>query len=561
METIELDDYVVPLKTEPLIDDTTLRDGVQMPGLAVSPEDTAQIALLLESVGVERIELHQFQPHDRKAIRLIRDMGIKARVAAWCRAVKEDVDNALALDLSEIGISHPVSPIHLESKWPDKSYGELIDRVAEVIEYAAKDHGLVTFFHGEDSTRTPWSLEKAFIDAAVDAGAEVYRICDTVGVGLSLPDAPLPRGIPSKIKRIREETKVPAVEIHAHDDLGNAVENTLAAIRAASGLYDKVYASTTFLGIGERAGNAETEKTIMNLYVHHGVKKYEPGLPRLKKVADFISHATGVTIPPNKAIVGEYAFAHESGIHAHGALKNPSTYEPYPPELVGNRRIFTIGKQSGSTIIKEKIEELLGIRIEEGSPLLTGVVKAVKAVFKEGRRGSLKESEFREIVNQVSKAQRMAEPVGGVELNEEDLNLLRRLQSPVPVDLEGLAHQLNVSRDHLERRLKDLEDKGVLQGFTARVDPEKMGYKVNVLILVKADGRALAQLEEDLSGHANNVSVYDLAGEYDVALISKFKDERDFKKYFKSIQSMEIVDRAIAYRILKRLKEYGTLPL
>jgi isopropylmalate/homocitrate/citramalate synthase/DNA-binding Lrp family transcriptional regulator len=556
-----LDDYVIPLKTEPLIDDSTLRDGVQMPGIAVSPEDTAQIALLLESVGVERIELHMFQPHDRKAIRLIQDRGIKARIAGWCRAVKEDVDNALALDLSEIGISHPVSPIHLEAKWPNRNHEELVRRVAEVIEYAAKDHGLVTFFHGEDSTRAPWNLEKEFIDAAVDAGADVYRICDTVGVGLSLPDAPLPRGIPLKIKRIREETKVPAVEIHAHDDLGNAVENTLAAIRAASGLYDKIYASTTFLGIGERAGNAETEKTIMNLYVHHGVRKYESGLSKLKEVADFISHATGVTIPPNKAIVGEYAFAHESGIHAHGALRDPSTYEPYPPELVGNRRIFTIGKQSGKAIIKEKMEELLGTRVDDDSPILAGVVEAVKRVFEKGRRGSLKESEFREIVNQVSKAQRVAGLVQEIALDEDDLRLLRSLQSSIPVDLKGLARQLGLSRGDLEEHLKNLKDKGVIQGFTARIDSEKMGYNTNVLILIKADGRALTQLEDDLKRHMNNVSVYDLAGEYDIALISKFKDEDEFKKYFNSIQSKKVVDRAIAYRILKRLKECEALPL
>lgn|GEM_PF-46041 len=556
-----MDDYVIPLKTEPLIDDSTLRDGVQMPGIAVSPEDTAQIALLLESVGVERIELHMFQPHDRKAIRLIQDRGIKARIAGWCRAVKEDVDNALALDLSEIGISHPVSPIHLEAKWPNRNHEELIRRVAEVIEYAAKDHGLVTFFHGEDSTRAPWNLEKEFIDAAVDAGADVYRICDTVGVGLSLPDAPLPRGIPLKIKRIREETKVPAVEIHAHDDLGNAVENTLAAIRAASGLYDKIYASTTFLGIGERAGNAETEKTIMNLYVHHGVRKYESGLSKLKEVADFISHATGVTIPPNKAIVGEYAFAHESGIHAHGALRDPSTYEPYPPELVGNRRIFTIGKQSGKAIIKEKMEELLGTRVDDDSPILAGVVEAVKRVFEKGRRGSLKESEFREIVNQVSKAQRVAGLVQEITLDEDDLRLLRSLQSSIPVDLKGLARQLGLSRGDLEEHLKNLKDKGVIQGFTARIDSEKMGYNTNVLILIKADGRALTQLEDDLKRHMNNVSVYDLAGEYDIALISKFKDEDEFKKYFNSIQSKKVVDRAIAYRILKRLKECEALPL
>ena len=110
----------------------------------------------------------------------------------------------------------------------------------------------------------------------------------------------------------------------------------MAAIKAASGVWEKVYASTTYLGIGERAGNAETEKVLLNLYLHHGVKKYEGKTQKLKATADYIGKATGYVVPPNKAIVGDYGFAHESGIHTHGVLNDPWTYEPYPPELVGN---------------------------------------------------------------------------------------------------------------------------------------------------------------------------------------------------------------------------------
>ena len=118
------------------------------------------------------------------------------------------------------------------------------------------------------------TLKERFINAVADAGAECYRICDTVGIGLSDPEAPLPHGIPAKVIAIKKETRMGAIEIHAHDDFGNAVENTMAAIKAASGVWDKVYASTTYLGIGERAGNAETEKVLLNLYLHYGVKKY-----------------------------------------------------------------------------------------------------------------------------------------------------------------------------------------------------------------------------------------------------------------------------------------------
>ncbi len=389
---------ILPLKVEPIIDDTTLRDGVQMPGLAASPEKAAHIAYLLDSIGVERIELHHYQRPDKEAIKLIQDMSLNARLAGWCRALKADIDDALACDFREVGISHPVSYIHLKAKWPEKTNGELLERVVDTVEYAAKDHGLRVFVHGEDSLRADWQFEKRFINAVADAGAEVYRICDTVGIGSSSPDAPLPNGIPAKIRKIKEETKIKDIEIHAHDDLGNAVENTMAAIRAASGLLDRIYASTTFLGIGERAGNAETEKVMMNLYLHHGVRKYEKGLGKLTEIANYIGSAAGYVVPPNKAIVGGYAFAHESGIHTHGVLNNPLTYEPYAPELVGNVRRLTIGKQSGKAVIRHKIKKM-GITISDQQ--LQEVISKIKKIYAEGRKASLKEEEFEKILREI----------------------------------------------------------------------------------------------------------------------------------------------------------------
>ena len=387
------------LNTEPIIDDTTLRDGVQMPGLAVSPEDAAEIARLLDKIGVERIELHHYQESDKKAAKMIHDLNLSARIAGWCRAVKEDIDDAINCGFEEVGISHPVSYIHLRAKWPDRTDEGLLERVADAVEYAARDHGLRVFVHGEDSTRADWEFEKKFINAVADAGAECYRICDTVGIGLSDPTAPLPNGIPAKVKAIKAETKIESIEIHAHDDFGNAVENTMAAIRAASGVWDRIYASTTFLGIGERAGNAETEKVILNLYMHYGVKKYEGKTSLLKKLADFISKATGYKIPPNKAIVGDYAFAHESGIHTHGVLRNPLTYEPYPPELVGNKRRLTIGKHSGRAIVRYKIQELTGRTPSEEQVL--AVLSKIKKIYEGGRKASLREEEFRRLLGEV----------------------------------------------------------------------------------------------------------------------------------------------------------------
>ena len=265
VKNMDLQDYYfkMPLKTEPIIDDTTLRDGIQMPGLAAGPKDSAKIAQFLADIGVERIEVFHYQEPDKKAAKLIQDLNLDLRVAGWCRALKEDIDSAVACGFKEVGISHPVSDIHFRAKWPEKTREQILANIVDVVEYAAKTCGLRTFVHGEDSTRADWEFEKKLINAVADAGAECYRICDTVGIGLSDLTAPLPNGIPAKVIAIKKETRMGAIEIHAHDDFGNAVENTMAAVKAASGVWDKVYVSTTYLGIGERAGNAETEKVLL----------------------------------------------------------------------------------------------------------------------------------------------------------------------------------------------------------------------------------------------------------------------------------------------------------
>ncbi len=395
---MKLEDFYfkIPLKTEPIIDDTTLRDGIQMPGLAVKPKDSATIAKYLSDIGVERIEMFHYQEPDKKAAKLVQKMKLPLRVAGWCRAVKEDVDSALNCGFNEVGISHPVSDIHFKAKWPNKTRQQILDNLVSVVEYAAKDHGLRTFVHGEDSTRADWNLEQQVINSITEAGAECYRICDTVGIGLSDPKAPIPNGIPAKIKAIKKETRAKNIEIHAHDDFGNAVENTLAAVRAASGVWDRIYVSTTYLGIGERAGNAETEKVLLNLYLHYGVRKFEHKTKELKLTADFIGKATGYVVPPNKAIVGDYGFSHESGIHAHGVINDPWTYEPYPPELVGNIRRLTIGKQSGKGVIKHKIAEITG-KLPSDEEVAVAVGR-IKEIYANGRRASLKEEEFKKIL-------------------------------------------------------------------------------------------------------------------------------------------------------------------
>lgn len=387
------------LDLDVIMDDSTLRDGLQMAGLVSPlPNDVARIATMLRDIGVERLEVLTYTKSDKDATKLMQDNGLGDMIAAWCRASKEDIDEAIRLGFKQVGISHPVSYIHFE-KWSDVSLQKLVERVVENVTYA-KSHGLDVFVHGEDSTRADWDFEKYFINSVAEAGASVYRICDTIGCGSSDPTAPLPIGIPAKIQKIKEETKIPYVEIHTHDDLGNAVENTMAAIRAASGLYKKIYVSTTFLGIGERSGNAETEKVIMNCYLHHGMQKWD--IRYLRELTVFMGSALKYNVPLNKAIVGDSSFAHESGIHIHGLMASPMTYEMFPPELVGQKRTIVVGKRSGKHGIRLKLEEVTGQKISEDDKRLDQIVNMIRDKFVNGqRRYPIKDSEFRQYAQKV----------------------------------------------------------------------------------------------------------------------------------------------------------------
>ncbi|MCX8187495.1 MAG: hypothetical protein N3F65_02665 [Nitrososphaeria archaeon] len=383
----------LPLNVDVIIDDCTLREGLQMAGLLnPRPEEYLKIAQMLRKIGIERLETMIYTKSDKEAVKLMQDDGLGEILAAWCRADKRDIDEAIRLDFKQVGISHPVSYIHFY-KWPTLTLEDLVNRVVDAVSYAV-EHGLRVFVHGEDSTRADWKFEKIFINAVAEAGAEVYRICDTIGCGLSDTRAPLPRGIPEKVRRIRAETKIPCVEIHAHDDLGNAVENSMATIRAADGLYDKVYVSTTFLGLGDRAGNAETEKVIMNCYIHYDIRKWH--LEHLRELAVYIASSLGYHLPVNKAIVGDMAFAHESGIHLHGISRLPLTYEVFPPELVGQKRSIVIGRRSGKHGIKLKLEEALGEKVDDDDPRLLNLIEIISYEFSaRDRRYPIGEQEFR----------------------------------------------------------------------------------------------------------------------------------------------------------------------
>ena len=379
---------------EKKIDDTTLRDGVQMPGIrAPSPEERLKIAHYLDDIGVDRMELFgTWYDIDRKTANLILSAGLKCRIAIWVRAKTEDIDEALKLDgIKEVGISHPISDIHLQHK-VHLTRAECLDRITTAVQYAV-DHGLKVFQHGEDSTRADWDFENQLVKQLADLRAEVYRVCDTVGVGIPThvsPDIPMNKSIPDKVRYLSQYNI--DIEFHGHDDLGNAVTNSIVAL-----LNGAKWASTTMLGIGERSGNAETEKVLMNLAYHYSNNRYKTHL--LTKACQYISKAMDIRIPPNKALVGENAFTHQSGIHTDGVIKHPETYEFLEPRDLGNERRLLIGPYSGKQIILFKIRQYIK-NVEDNDSRATALIDYLqKNLFGTGiRRSALTEKEFKEIM-------------------------------------------------------------------------------------------------------------------------------------------------------------------
>jgi len=380
--------------SEKMIDDTTLRDGMQMPGIrAPSPEERLKIAQYLDDIGIERIEIFgTWYDIDRKTAQLILSAGLKCRIAVWVRTDTKDIDDAMRLEgLKEVGISHPISDIHLEHKM-NITREECLDRISKTVQYAI-DHGLKVFQHGEDCTRADWEFEKQVVEMLVEHHADCYRVCDTVGVGVPShisPDISMCKSIPDKIRYLSQYDI--EIEAHFHDDLGNSVTNTLVALQNGA-----KWASTTMLGMGERSGNAETEKVLMNLRYHYGVDKYNPQL--LTEACRYISKTMDIRIPWNKALVGVNAFTHQSGIHTDGVIKHPETYEFIDPVDVGNERRLLVGPYSGKSVIIFKIKTIVPNVDEKDTRVAMVVDYLQNNLFGSGiRKSALTDEEFRQVL-------------------------------------------------------------------------------------------------------------------------------------------------------------------
>jgi len=327
------------------LDDTTLRDGEQTAGVVFTNAEKVQIARYLDEIGVQQIEagIPTMGGDEREVIEEIAHLGLKASILGWNPAQTAAIQSSLDCGVDAIAISLATSDIHIETKLK-KSRAWVVDTIRECVAYAKdKNPDIYISVNAEDASRTELGFLLEYAAAAKAEGADRLRFCDTIGIMEPLTTY-------KAIKEIIEQTGL-EVEMHTHNDFGMATANAIAGIHGGA-----TWVNVTIGGLGERAGNAALEQVVMALKYIEGLD-LEMDTKHFREITDYVMLAAGRTIPAWKPVVGTNMFAHESGIHVDGVLKNPKTYEVFSPEEVGLVRQLVVGKHSGSRTVEMKFAE------------------------------------------------------------------------------------------------------------------------------------------------------------------------------------------------------------
>ncbi len=371
----------VELKPERVkILDTTLRDGEQTPGVSLTPEQKLMIARQLDLLGVDIIEAGTpiVSEGERRAIKLITGEGLRAEISSFARLLRNDIDAAIDCDVDTVNLVAPVSDDHIKKKLKiDRE--TLRARTMEAAEYV-KGHGLKVEISAEDASRADMAFLKSLF---TELSGVVDRLCfcDTVGVLY-----------PERTKEIFASLSVldTTLSAHCHNDFGLATANSIAAVLAGAQVVH-----VTVNGLGERAGNASLEEVTIALERLYGVKS---GIvkEKLYETSRLVRNLTKMPVAPNKPLMGDNVFTHESGMHIHGTLADTSLYEPMDPGLIGRKRRFAFGKHTGKAAVKMALEEM-GVTADD-TQLMT-ILSKVKEL---GDKGKLvTDSDFQAIVDDV----------------------------------------------------------------------------------------------------------------------------------------------------------------
>ncbi|AQT71342.1 MULTISPECIES: LeuA family protein [Streptomyces] len=346
--------------------DTTLRDGEQTCAVAFQVEEKVKIARLLDEMGVDVIDagFPASSQADQDAVRGMAELGLNARVVAFCRPNRTEIDLARACGADSIYTFVPTSDVHMRVKFggTDSAVRDRLKReMADGIAYA-KSLGMYVGCGSEDATRTSYDYLEEVLVLAQESGADLVGVADTVGS--TTPDA-----FRTLISRLRSQIHV-TLSLHCHNDFGLATANTVAGILGGA---DEV--QCTVNGLGERAGNASLEEVVVALTQLYGFET-AVDLSRLKPMSDLIADLSGIDVSPMKPIVGGNAFSHESGLHVSSVMRDSTAYEPLRPELVGHTRRIVMGKHSGKGIIAHVLDKH-GLAYDD--EVLGAVLRQVKA--------------------------------------------------------------------------------------------------------------------------------------------------------------------------------------
>ncbi len=363
--------------------DTTLREGEQTPYVSFTVDEKIEIAKMLDRIGVDMIEAGDpsVSPNVAKAIKHIASLGLRAEIVAHSIASRPSIDRAKACGANRVAVFYATSKIHLDEKL-HKTQAQAIDIIREHVAYA-RSLGLKVRYTPEDATRTDFEFLVQVCNAAIEAGADRISFADTLGIMQ-------PHTMFEKVSALRTRLLPCKIDLHCHDDYGLALANVMAGIRAGA---DCIH--TTVNGLGERTGIPDLAETVVSFHNLEGVEKYN--IQPLMEISSYLEKVSGFFLSPNKPITGQNAFSHKSGVHTNGILKDPRTYEPFDPALLGRERKIVIDKYTGKSAVASRLEEY---DIEVSPAELEVIVMRIKNIGDE--RKQLFDADIIEIAEQVT---------------------------------------------------------------------------------------------------------------------------------------------------------------